>query len=87
MHKGHFIKLYLNHLLCFQGNTFDDAYNSNTTLLRYISRWVVAIYDVIDYEKLSEAAHDTDNVLTISIPEVSYPSAQVTLRTCALYHL
>ena len=29
MHKGHFIKLYLHHLLCFQGNTFDVRFMFN----------------------------------------------------------
>ena len=65
-------------LVCLQGNIFDKAYNSNKTLLRYISRWMVAMYDDIDYNTLAEAAHDIDNVLTITIPEVEHPSAQVT---------
>ncbi|XP_052768950.1 uncharacterized protein LOC128209116 [Mya arenaria] len=70
-----------------EANDFDSKYNANKTVLRNLSRWVVAVYGDVNLEEVKRNAFDLDNVLVVPVPEIIYDKHEVftsSLRTVSL---
>ena len=68
-----------------KANEYDTKYNK--TLLKQISRWLIASYNHTHQvsETLRSCGHDLDNVAVIALPAVIPKTAKKVKSTCIKY--